>query len=278
MSYTPKVSVCIPTYNRSEYLREAIESVLMQSFSDFELIICDNASIDNTTEVVNSFCDSRITYHRNTENLGSFNNVNLCLKLAKGEYITIFHDDDVMLQDNILDKVSFLDAYPKAGLVHSNTYYIDGLGKTIGMFWKENTNKKLIAKGKNCFRDLFLGHNTICFPAVFLRRECYENLGGFEEMPYCDWELWMRISLSYDIGCISKPLIKYRRHANDDSRNHIPILEQYKTKLSAFTKYKSKFKAKNPNDFFWLVLFFLKIRLLYLHMVLKLVFARKGKE
>ncbi|NUN63507.1 glycosyltransferase [Pseudanabaena biceps] len=241
MSSIPKVSVCIPTYNRSQYLRKAIESVLMQSFTDFELIICDNASFDDTSEVVNSFCDDRIAYHRNQENLGAFKNINLCLELARGEYITIFHDDDVMLQDNILDKVSFLNTYQNAGLVDSNAYLIDDLGKVIGMYWNEDIDKKSIAKGEDCFRDLFLGHNTVCFPAVFMRKHCYENLGGFEEIPYCDWELWIRISLFYDIGYISKPLIKYRRHASNDSLNYIGIVEEYKAKASIVSKYRSKF-------------------------------------
>ena len=240
MSQTSKVSVCIPTYNRAQYLRESIESVLMQSFSDFELIICDNASVDDTREVVNSFCDDRISYYRNPENLGAFKNINLCLKLAKGEYITIFHDDDVMLQDNLLVKVNFLEMHPNIGMVGSNTYIIDGYGKTTGLCWEEFIERNLIDEGKGYFKKIFLGNNVFCFPAVLCRRKCYQELGEFEEIPYCDWEMWMRISLFYDLAYVQKPLIKYRIHDGNDHLNYIGFKEEYKAKMFIVNKYASK--------------------------------------
>ena len=106
---TPKVSVCIPTYNRPDFLRQAIESVLAQTFSDYELIISDNASEDSTTDLISSFKDRRIIYIRKEKNIGAIDNFNSCLAAAKGEYITIFHDDDIMLPDNLAFKVEALD-------------------------------------------------------------------------------------------------------------------------------------------------------------------------
>ena len=90
-----KVTVAIPTYNRAHYLPEAIESVLAQTFQDFELLILDNASTDNTPELVKSFKDERIRYVRNQTNIGMFGNCNKALELARGEYVIIFHDDDI---------------------------------------------------------------------------------------------------------------------------------------------------------------------------------------
>lgn len=240
MSHTPKVSVCIPTYNRSQYLREAIKSVLIQSFTDFELIICDNASSDNTNEVVNSFYDDRISYYRNPTNLGAFKNINLCLQLAKGKYITIFHDDDVMLPDNILKKFNFLEKNPAIGLVDSNAYLIDDYGNAKGIYWQNNVDHSVLGEGDSHFKKLFLGYNSVCFPAVMIRKECYTKLGGFVPIPYCDWELWMRISLFYRLGYIQEPLIKYRRHANNDSLNYIGFKEEYDAKISIVNKYGSK--------------------------------------
>ena len=246
MSNTPKVSVCIPTYNRAKYLREAIESVLMQSFADFELIICDNASVDDTSEVVNSFSDVRILYHRNPENIGSANNHKLCLELAKGEYITIFHDDDIMLQDNLLKKVKFLDAHVNVGLVSSDPYTIDDFGEITGVFYtkkscteNEETSSDSIRGGKTSFKSLFLGYNFICFSDVLCRKKCWEELGEIEEKPYGDWEMWMRVSLFYDLGYIPLPLIKYRRHSSMDTNNYLGLIEEYDAKISIVKKYAS---------------------------------------
>ncbi|HEX2037869.1 MAG TPA: glycosyltransferase family 2 protein, partial [Chloroflexota bacterium] len=87
------MSVCISTYNRSRYLRRAIESVLGQTFGDFELIVSDDRSPDDTAEVVAQYRDPRLRYHRNAENLGLVGNYNRCLELARGQYIGIFDDD-----------------------------------------------------------------------------------------------------------------------------------------------------------------------------------------
>ena len=95
----------IPTYNHATYLRESIQSVLDQTFPDFELIIVDDASVDDTPEIVQSFGDKRIRCYRNLKNIGQTPNWNRCLELARGEYITIFHDDDVMLPENLSMKV-----------------------------------------------------------------------------------------------------------------------------------------------------------------------------
>lgn len=94
----PKISVCIPTYNSGEFLSEAIQSVLDQSFQNFELIISDNASEDNTTEIVNAFNDSRIQYYRNKKNIGMYENFNHCLDLAEGEYIKFLCATDYLVR------------------------------------------------------------------------------------------------------------------------------------------------------------------------------------
>ena len=121
MSVTPKdpsVSVCIPTYNRAGMLEEAISSVLAQTFQDFELIICDNASEDQTESVVNSINDQRIKYFRNSSNLGSRGNWNRCLRESRGEFIALFPDDDMMMPENLLEKVGVLKAHPGVGSGH----------------------------------------------------------------------------------------------------------------------------------------------------------------
>ena len=111
---SPKVTVCIPTFNRAGYLQEAIQSVLDQSFTDFELLVSDNASTDDTADVVASFADSRIRYHRHTENIGIGGNHRACAELTQTEWIAFLSDDDLFQPDHIAGAFAALAQYPKA--------------------------------------------------------------------------------------------------------------------------------------------------------------------
>src|SRR5262245_7682998 len=131
MQRSPKVSVCIPTFNRAQMLREALLSVLTQTFEDFELIITDNASHDENREVVASIKDDRIRYIRQESNIGIVNNFNQCLHHSRGSYITIFHDDDLMVPDSLCFRVLALDQNRGVGLVHSKFDLIDDHGALL---------------------------------------------------------------------------------------------------------------------------------------------------
>ena len=215
-SLAPKVSVCIPVYNGSAYIAESINSVLAQTYEDFNLIVCDNCSTDNTEEIVRSFSDPRLTYIRNTKNLGLVGNSNRCLDLAKGEYVCILHHDDVMLPENLERKIRLLDEHPEVGFVHSNLIVIDSDGEVFAEnIWHEDSRRDYIEDGQTVFRrfldNLPLG-TSIFIGAVLARRSCYEHIGGFNsELPHCtDSEMWMRMLLFYDVACIGTPLVKYR--------------------------------------------------------------------
>lgn len=208
----------MPTFNRSNLLAEAIDSVLGQTFKDFELIICDNASSDTTQLVVESFSDDRIVYVRNDKNIGVIKNWNKALDRSRGKYVTIFHDDDLMLPENLSVKVSLLDRYAHVGMVHSNFEMIDGDGKVIqqhrsmgeGGFREDDE----IEEGPQALQRL-LTYNAVHVCSAVFRRECYEQLGGFTERIrlFPDWEYWMRIASRYAVAFVSKPLIKWRSHS-----------------------------------------------------------------
>ncbi|MGH7146329.1 MAG: glycosyltransferase family 2 protein [Nitrospiraceae bacterium] len=214
----PTVSVCIPTYNRASMLREAIESVLMQSFEDFELIVSDNASEDETENTVTSYVDNRIQYLRNDQNIGCRENFNRCLALAKGQYIAFLPDDDAMMPDNLAAKVEALSRNHQVGLVHSKYHLIDSDGRIM----KSDTNwghgpdrmSDAVEAGHEVLRTMLLTYNTINLPTVLFRKTCYHRLGGWtDELSLtCDWEYWMRIAAYYDIAFIARPLIKWRIH------------------------------------------------------------------
>ncbi len=213
----PRVSVCIPTYNRAEMLRESIESVLAQSFEDFELVVSDNASQDHTEQVVASFRDGRIRYVKQKINIGVVKNFNHCLSLAKGFYVTIFHDDDIMLPNNLLLKVRALDQNPAVGFVHSKFDVINQQGTIL----ETSTNlgepqaSDLVERGHDFLTRNLLGVNLVILPTVMMRNECYSKLGGFTEKVVftTDFEYWMRLSLYYDVMFLATPLLRIRRHA-----------------------------------------------------------------
>jgi glycosyltransferase involved in cell wall biosynthesis len=218
ISMLPKVSVCMPVYNGSDYIAESIESVLSQTYKDFDLIVSDNCSTDKTEDIVRSYHDPRLKYFRNTKNLGQTGNVNRCLELADGEYVCIFHHDDIMLPDNLERKVRLLDEHPEVGFVHSNIMLIDPNGDIVDEnIWVEDSRHDYIEEGLTIFRKYisFMPYAASIFiGAVLARRACYERVGGFSpEIPNCDdSEMWMRMLLFYNVACLGRPLVKYRVH------------------------------------------------------------------
>jgi glycosyltransferase involved in cell wall biosynthesis len=252
-----KVSVCIPVYNGSAYIAESINSVLAQTYEDFHLIVCDNCSTDNTEEIVRSFHDPRLTFIRNSENLGLVGNANRCLEISKGEYVCIWHHDDVMLPANLEYKVHLLDEHPEVGFVHSNLILIDEMGEIIAPeIWNEDSRRDYIEDGLTLLKkylsylpfgaSLFIG-------AVLARRKCYEKVGRFNpEFPHCnDSEMWIRMMLFYNVACIGTPLVKYRVHPISTSSHwgnftSLPyIKEHYQVATMIFSKYRGHIPQAN---------------------------------
>jgi glycosyltransferase involved in cell wall biosynthesis len=135
-SYSPKVSIGLPVYNGENYLASAIESILAQTFGDFELIICDNASTDQTREICRGYVkrDHRIRYFRHKRNIGATSNFNSCLALSTGEYFKWMAHDDMLHPDFLARCVDALDADPNAVLCQSLVEYIDENGRGFGIY------------------------------------------------------------------------------------------------------------------------------------------------
>lgn len=216
----PKVTIVIPTYNRAKYLKEAINSVLSQKFDDFELFILDNASKDNTTEVVKKFTDKRIKYIRNDVNIGGINNINKGLTLGSGKYIIIFHDDDIMLSDMLRSEVAILDNNVDVVLVATNINYINDKNEII----KRNIikiKKDTIYKQKEYIEKFLKMESQIPCPSVMLRRSFIrDNNFHFKSDvgPAADNYLWFEMNLlNKKFYLISEPLLNYRIHEGQDS-------------------------------------------------------------
>lgn len=227
----PKVSVCIPVCNGEKFLRDAIVSVLNQTFTGFELIIVDDCSTDGSEGIVRSFADDRLRFARNPERLGLVDNWNKCLELSRGDYVCIFHHDDVMMPANLQRKVAVMDAHPTVGLVFSQAQVIDEKGNPVRLFSGDQRLRNGVLGGLNFFQQFFLEPNVICCPSVMVRTVCYENVGRFDKRLSfaCDCEMWMRSCLFYDLAYIDEPLLKYREHDANESRkfyDHLPLLKE----------------------------------------------------
>lgn len=218
----PLVSIGIPTYNGAKYLRESVESVLAQTFTDFEIVLIDDLSNDNTWLIAEEYArkDPRVSAVRNDRRLGLVANFNRCIELTKGRYVCVWHQDDVMMPQNIEKKVALLEANSQVGFVHSNVLMIDRQGQVLGEHWELDSRQDYVCAGREFFLKMIQpDKNYVCCPAVLARRECYEKFGNFRPELFfaCDLELWMRFSLYYDVGCLAEPLIRFRRHMASES-------------------------------------------------------------
>jgi len=197
-----KVSVIIPAYNAEKYIHEAIDSVLNQTFKDFEIIVIDDESTDNTSKILESY-GNKIRW-KSQENKGSASAQNEGIKMANGEYIAYIDADDIYLPERIETQVKHLDEHHDVGLVYTDFYQIDENGKITGT-----------AKSQPFDDLLLLQANYIGKSTVMHRRECLNEVGLFDESftnYENDWEMWVRISEKFGMVYIDKPLTKYRLH------------------------------------------------------------------
>jgi glycosyltransferase involved in cell wall biosynthesis len=218
MKKNPIVSVIIPTYNRANLVGKAIKSVLNQTYQNFEVIIVDDGSTDNTEDVVRGFPDKRVKYIKKyKKNKGISVARNLGIKVALGKYIALLDSDDEWLPEKLDKQIKvFKSEFPEVGVVYSNTLYIDESGKNINR--KLRNSKK--AEGY-IYEDL-LEKYCVGSPSSFLiKKECFDRVGLFDDLlsGQEDWDMWIRIAKYYKFTLIKIPLVKYWLHPNQISKN-----------------------------------------------------------
>ena len=205
----PAISVIMTAYNTEKYIKEAIESILNQTFKDFEFIIVDDGSTDNTRLIIEEYAkkDRRIKILYNKKNLGIVKSLNKAIAIAKGKYIARMDSDDVSKLNRLEKQFVFMESNPKVGVCGTNFILINEKGKIIG--WKSfpETNEK--CKKAFFFRNPF-GHYT-----VMIRKECFDIFGYYNnDFLYAeDLELWMRFGQKYKLYNLQKYLVYYRVHA-----------------------------------------------------------------
>ncbi|KAF0218715.1 MAG: hypothetical protein FD174_2498 [Geobacteraceae bacterium] len=226
----PLVSICIPTYNSARYLRETLESIAAQTWPRVEVIISDNASSDATIAIANEYgAKYGFKVFVNDANIGAFNNWNRLIGLAQGEFVAIYHSDDIYEPTIVGESVALLERQPQAGLVGTLATVIDEAGK-------ERYPVKLPAGVALTplygFAEVFravLGNGGdrifLVTPSVMVRRWLYTELGQFDTSGRFgsagDYEMWLRIAARNPVAVIPRPLMRYRVHEEQGSEREL---------------------------------------------------------
>jgi glycosyltransferase involved in cell wall biosynthesis len=248
------VSVIIPNYNHSEYLKERIDSVLNQTFSDFELIILDDCSTDNSREIIEEYRSKypEIITLFNSFNSGSpFSQWNLGVGKAKGKYIWIAESDDVadpLFLETMFDLISKSD---KTGIVYCNSKVVDERTNREYLLsdrgWPLYSNRlktSYVRSGVAEISDFFfLGNGILNVSSVLFRRSCYvEAVGADSSMRYCgDWLLWLSMLRRADIAYNSSPLNKFRLHSGSTFTRYFRSNQYLSETLSIYRFVRSEF-------------------------------------
>jgi glycosyltransferase involved in cell wall biosynthesis len=213
--YRPRVSIVMPTFGRAHLVSESIRCVLDQTFRDFELLIRDDASPDETQAVVAHFTDPRIRYHRNSSRLGMPRNLNEGIHYSQGDYILVCHDHDLYEPTMIEKMVEFLDGHPSALFVHAGVTFIDQKGLPTGRRYVMGYAP--LTRGSRWLELMLSRFDCPVCANSMVRRVAYEQHGLYDtDFGFiADVEMWMRLSLHGDVGYIAEPLIQVRGREPD---------------------------------------------------------------
>lgn len=210
----PRISVLLSVYNDELYLKEAVESVLKQTFPDFEFIIVDDGSNDSTAAILNSFNDNRIVRIKNEKNIGLVKSLNRGLDVAKGEFIARMDADDISLPNRFLKQIEYLEKNHEVGVLGTQMKQIDKNGNFIELLIPPSTHDLIVWK--------MLFGCSIYHATVMMRRDLVINVGGYDPSykHIEDTELWSRLINVTRFANLQEPLFIRRWHADSICNLH----------------------------------------------------------
>lgn len=216
------ISIIMPTFNRAHIIMESIQSVLQQSYSDFELIVVDDCSTDDTKEVIHRIGDSRIRYYKNPRNMGAAASRNVGIEKSSCALIAFQDSDDIWDKDKIKKQVQYFSEHPEVSMVYCRFLYHNAESEIIipsAMLQKEQLEG-------NIFNQLLEG-NLIGTPTMLVRKECLDQVGYFDENLKAleDWELALRIAKEYRIGFVKECLMNSWEKETGVNLNRKNLLE-----------------------------------------------------
>lgn len=241
MAIQSKVSVCIPTYNGAGYIRGALESVLCQTYQNFEIVIVDNASTDGTQEVVAEFLarSQKIRYFRNEENIGLAGNLNRCIQLARSEYIKYLCVDDLLTSDCLERMVSALEENLNVSLVCGGRISIDEQGHAFAL--KRYSSHETTVPGHKAISRCLFGSNFIGEPTAVIFRKTDVRSGFRDDLPQLmDMELWFKLLESGALLSLDAPVCSIRFHEAQMTQENIRSGKLIEDNINLFNEFSGK--------------------------------------
>lgn len=238
MNKKPLVSVVLCTYNDELYIRETIDSVLNQTFNDFEFIIWNDGSTDGTEQIVKSYDDARIRYFCH-ENTGVGRAAQLACEHVKAKYIARIDGDDVCMPERLQKEVEFLEKHPDYVVVSSSVYYVDEDGKVLGRSFPATSNAVL--------QRMLYYNDPIVHPASMIRTDVFVKSGGYVGIKQSlDHVLFGRLRKYGKVKNLSAPLLRYRLRKS--SLSHCIAGSGYDSVMSAYRNKLINDETVNPKD------------------------------
>ena len=244
----PKISVVMSVYNGEKYLKDAIESVLKQTYNDFEFIIIDDASTDSSADIIKSYNDLRIRFIQNKHNLMIPRSINNGINISRGEYIARMDADDICFKKRFEEQVKLMDANPQVGLCSSNAIIINANNDIIaGPIWVEN---HLPAEWEMIWSNPLVQPASMIRKNVLLENDLWYDLSHRDE----DYNLWCRIILVSKAVRMDQVLLKYRRYKGSGYNTFMETcltdsLESNKTFIKTLTKKEPPFFHADFTEF-----------------------------
>jgi len=220
----PLVTIAIPTYNRANYLQEAIQSALSQTYTHLEIIVSDNASDDNTQEVVSKFCDPRISYIRQDTNVGMHANWQFCLEKAAGEFFLLLSDDDTLMPEAIAWLVEQFHV-PNVAMAYCRVAMVDESGRAISLSQlspETEIGESFILHRLNVGRQ----GRTAAPSATLFRVDDARSYGGYPAVGLtCDMALSLCLATGGEVRFSQRPMVQYRIHSGSVSTQGLVMAE-----------------------------------------------------
>lgn len=215
----PKVTVVIPAYNAMEFLPETLDSVLQQTFTDFEVLIVNDGSTDAIAAWFITVKDDRVRLISQA-NQGLSGARNTGITEARGEYIAFLDADDLWASTKLEQQVHCLDHHPEVGLVYTWTRLVDETGKPTGVKYDSQLEG-------NVWQQILVGDIVCSGSSAMVRRSCFDLVGGFDPdlSPAADFDMWTRIAAYYHFAVVKEFLLDYRQHSSSMSRNHLKMMQ-----------------------------------------------------
>lgn len=211
----PLISVILPVYNAAKYIAEAINSILEQTFTDFELIIVNDGSTDNSQSIIDSFDDSRIRVFQKP-NTGLIDSLNLAISHSSGSWIARMDADDISAPNRFEEQIKHINE--EVAVIGSQAFLIDASGKVYG-------ETKFVTNHNEILLNLLKLFSNVIHPSVLINKKLLQKVGGYDPKMHVaeDYDLWLRISEIGKIINVNQKLLSLRKHSNNISNTKLSI-------------------------------------------------------